>query len=123
VFDSSTNFNLPSGVKRQPDAAWVPKEVLHKEGKEKLRTITKTSHVPFFRIEVTAPSDSLKEQKQKCVHWMEAGVKEVFLVHPKTKSVYIYTDSGIEEIQEATSAISRHLPGFKLDCSMIWEDL
>jgi Uma2 family endonuclease len=123
VFNSSTNFNLPSGAKRQPDAAWVPKEVLHREGKEKLRTITKTSHVPFFLIEVTSPSDSLKEQKEKCVRWMEAGVKEVFLVHPNTRSVYVYTDAGVEEIQEATSVVSRHLPGFKLDCSMIWEDL
>jgi Uma2 family endonuclease len=54
---------------------------------------------------------------------MEAGVKEVFLVHPKNRSVYVFTDSGVEEIQEATSVISRYLPGFKLECSMIWEDL
>jgi hypothetical protein len=70
-----------------------------------------------------APSDSLKEQLEKCVRWMEAVVKEVFLVHPQTTSVYVYTDAGVEEISEATSVSSRHLAGFKLECSMIWEDL
>ena len=32
AFDATTNFNLPSGAKRQPDAAWVPRTVLKKEG-------------------------------------------------------------------------------------------
>jgi Uma2 family endonuclease len=50
-------------------------------------------------------------------------VKEVFLIHPKTRSVYVYTDAGVEEIQEVACVISRYLPGFKLDCSTIWEDL
>jgi Uma2 family endonuclease len=123
VFDSSTNFNLPSGAKRQPDASWVSKEVLRREGKDKLRTITQTSHVPSFLIEVTSPSDSLKQQQEKCVRWIEAGVKEVFLVHPQTRSVYVYNDSGAAEILEATTVSSQSLPGFVLDCSTIWEDL
>jgi Uma2 family endonuclease len=123
VFDSSTNFNLPSGAKRQPDAAWVSREVLNRQGKAKLRTITKTRHVPHFLIEVTSPSDSLKAQKQKCKEWMEAGVQEVFSVHPKTRTVYVYFGSNIEEIPDATLVSSRSLPGFQLDCSTIWEDL
>jgi Uma2 family endonuclease len=72
---------------------------------------------------VTSPSDSLKQQQEKCVRWIEAGVKEVFLVHPQTRSVYVYNDSGAAEILEATTVSSQSLPGFVLDCSTIWEDL
>jgi Uma2 family endonuclease len=123
AFDATANFNLPDGAKRQPDAAWVPKEILAREGKENLRTITKTSHVPRFLIEVTSPSDSLEGQKQRCVRWIEAGVREVFLVHPKTKTVFVYDKSDVKEIPEAKLVTARHLSGFTLDCSTIWEDL
>ncbi len=54
AFDCSANFNLPNRAKRQPDAAWVPKSVLAVEGAAKLKTVSKTRHVPTFLIEVTS---------------------------------------------------------------------
>lgn len=125
AFDATANFNLPSGAKRQPDAAWVPKEVLRREGKAKLRTITKTRHVPTFLIEVTSPSDTLKKQKEKCVKWMEAGVQEAWLLHPKTRTAFLYRAGANEpeEISEAKQIESQALAGFTFDCAPVWEDL
>lgn len=124
AFDATTNFNLPSGAKRQPDAAWVPKSVLQQEGPEKLRTITKTRHVPDFLIEVASPSDSLAEQKLKCDQWIGGGVKEAVLLHPETQTAFVYrSDGSVEEIPNALNVESRMLTGFVLDCSAIWEDL
>jgi Uma2 family endonuclease len=124
AFDASTNFNLPSGVKRQPDAAWVPRSVLQAEGAANLRTITKARHVPHFLIEVRSPSDDLKPQQAKCEEWIAAGVKEAFLLDPKTKTAYIYRPgSCVEEILDATNVESKVLPGFVLDCLSIWEEL
>ena len=124
AFDSTTNFNLPSGAKRQPDAAWVPKTVLEQEGVASLRTTSKPCHVPVFLIEVTSPSDKLADQMQKCSKWIEAGVQELVLLHPDRNSAWVYRSSGaIEEIPQAKQVISRVLPGFVLDCTTVWEDL
>lgn len=129
AFDASANFNLPNGAKRQPDAAWVPKSVLQQEGADKLRTISKTRHVPTFLIEVTSPTDSLNAQKEKCVEWIGAGVKEVFLLHPKEKTLYAYLPGWSpeefteQEIPDADHVASQVLNGFVIDCSPIWEEL
>lgn len=124
AFDSSTNFNLPSGAKRQPDAAWVSKAVLRQEDPEALRTITKPSHVPDYLIEVTSPSDTLARQKDKCEKWIAAGVKEVVLLHPKEKSAYVFdADGSVREMKNATTVPSRVLPGFVIDCRLVFEDL
>ncbi len=123
AFDATANFNLPSGAKRQPDAAWVHRDVLWKEGKA-TRTATKTRHVPKFLIEVTSPSDSLKEQKEKCVKWIEGGVAEAVLLHPKTRTAYVFLPGhDVIELIEAIEVPSSVLSGFVIDCKPIWEDL
>ena len=121
AFDSSTNFNLPNGAKRQPDAAWVSKQVLKAEGAATLRTINKTRHVPDFLIEVMSPSDKLAKQKEKCEEWIGAGVKEAVLLDPATKTVYVYRS--VEEITEAVVVSSKTLDGFVLDCRPVWANL
>ena len=124
AFDSSANFNLPGGAKRQPDAAWVPKTVLQQEGAAALRTTSQPRHVPVFLIEVTSPSDKLEDQKKKCEEWIAAGVQEVVLLHPDEKAAWVYFPGGsVEEIREAKQVTSRVLPGFILDCQTVWEDL
>ena len=123
AFDATANFNLPSGAKRSPDAAWVPKETLKREGKN-TRTITKTSHVPTFLIEVTSPSDSLRQQQEKCRKWIEAGVTEAILLHPKTRTAYIFLPSAdMIEVPAAEQIESTVLSGFVIDCQPIWSDL
>ena len=91
AFDPSTIFNLPSGAKRSPDAAWVPKETLKREGMN-TKTITKTRHVPVFLIEVTSPY-TLSEQQEKCRKWIAAGGSEAVLLHPQTKTGYVFLPS------------------------------
>ncbi|HEX4168287.1 MAG TPA: Uma2 family endonuclease, partial [Bryobacteraceae bacterium] len=122
AFDATATFNLPSGAKRSPDAAWVPRETLQKEGKA-TRTIAKTRHVPTFLIEVTSPSDTLIQQQEKCRKWVESGVSEAILLHPETKTAYVFSAAGMITIPAATKIRSAVLNGFEIDCEPIWEEL
>ena len=80
--------------------------------------------MPVFLIEVTSPSDSLKEQKGKCEKWIEAGVQEAILLHPKTNTAYVYLpNQPLQEIPDATEMASTVLGGFVIDCLAIWEEL
>jgi Uma2 family endonuclease len=123
AFDCSAIFNLPNGAKRSPDAAWVPKEVLKREGAATKRA-TKTRHAPLFLIEVVSPTDRLSEQKDKCGEWVTNGVSEAILLDPKTKTAYIYRPSADPvTLPNATQVASSVLDGFVLDCEPIWEEL
>ncbi len=122
AFDSSVLYNLPSGAKRSPDASWVAKAVLRREGGN-TRRATKTRHLPPFLVEVISPTDALREQQNKCREWVENGVTEAFLLDPDTKTAYIYSAAGVHTIENASSIASKALSGFVLDCAPIWEDL
>lgn len=79
---------------------------------------------PEFLIEITSPSDSLKQQQDKCEKWIAAGVKEAVLLHPKEKSAYVYrSDRSVEMIQPAEKIASQVLKGFVIDCSPVFEEL
>lgn len=123
AFDSSTTFNLPNGAKRSPDAAWVSKEVLKREGTATKRA-TQTRHAPLFLIEVVSPTDRLSEQREKCREWVTNGVSEAILLDPKTKTAYIYRPfADPVTLPDATQVASSALNGFVLDCEPIWEEL
>ena len=123
AFDCSKVVNVPNGAKRSPDAAWVSKDALHGEG-DNTRRATKTRYVPPFVIEVTSPSDTLKKQQEKCEEWIANGVSEAFLLHPKTRTAYVYRPGkDIIEIPNAGKVKSSVLKGFMLDCTLVWEEL
>ncbi|MBI4645752.1 MAG: Uma2 family endonuclease, partial [Bacteroidia bacterium] len=73
VFDSSAGFTLPNGAIRNPDASWISKErwkKISQEDKERFAHIC-----PDFVIEVKSKTDSLKQQKEKMLEWLENGCK------------------------------------------------
>jgi Uma2 family endonuclease len=123
ALDCSATFNLPNGAKRSPDAAWVSKEILKREGPA-TKKATKTRHVPLFLIEVASPSDRLSEQQDKCREWVTNGVSEAILLDPKTKTAYVFRPlSDTITLPNATQVASTVLNGFVLECGPIWEAL
>ena len=97
VFDSSAGFTLPSGAMRAPDAAWITKEKWEKIPMEDKKRF---AHIcPDFVIEVLSESDSLKEQKNKMLEWLENGCRLGWLIDLENRTVYIYK-SGREMIEQ-----------------------
>src|SRR5713226_3262593 len=63
TFDSSTEFILPSGAKRSPDASWVERSRLARLTREQKRKFPPLC--PDFVVELTSPSDRLPQVKAK----------------------------------------------------------
>ena len=88
VFDSSTEFKLPSGAYRCPDVAWIKLERwqgLTPEQKQKFPPIC-----PDFVIELRSESDSLSELRKKMIDYQNNGVSLAWLIDPQTLLVEIY---------------------------------
>lgn len=118
--DSSGGYVLPNGAMRLPDAGWILKERV-----EKIPASEQEHFLPLcpdFVIELTSPSDSLKETKEKMVEWIENGARLGWLIHRKTKQVFVYRPDVEVEILDNPETVSGAplLAGFELDLREIW---
>lgn len=120
VTDSSGGYILPNGAMRSPDAAWILKE--------KVETISLSKQEQFlpmcpdFVVELTSPSDSLKETKEKMQEYIENGAQLGWLIHRKTRQVFVYRPNAEIEILDNPETVSGEplLIGFELDLREIW---
>ncbi|OBQ35917.1 MAG: hypothetical protein AN487_14385 [Anabaena sp. CRKS33] len=88
VFDSSTEFKLPSGAYRCPDAAWVKLahwQALSKEEKKRFPPLC-----PDFVVELRSETDSLEKLRAKMREYQNNGVLLGWLIDPQTPLVEIY---------------------------------
>lgn len=121
TFDSSTDFHLPDGATRSPDASWVRRDRL-----AALSAADKEGFLPLapdFVVELRSPSDSLGTLQAKMAEYRDNGVRLGWLMDPETSQVSIYRPGepvqclgGLQQLSGAPE-----LPGFVLDLRRIWE--
>lgn len=120
VFDSSTEFNLPNGGDRSPDASWIQLErwnALSQAQQDVFPPIC-----PDFVIELKSPSDSWKKLQQKMQEYLDSGLCLGWLINPENRSCEIYRQGREKEVLENPAALSGEdvLPGFVLDLQTIF---
>jgi Uma2 family endonuclease len=119
TFDSNTEFKLPNGANRSPDATWILKEryyALTLEQRQQFPPIC-----PDFVIELRSKSDRLKPIQDKMAEYVENGVRLGWLIDPYKKQVHIYRKNGEIEILENPKTVSGEdvLEDFVLDLEEI----
>ncbi|MFM7364891.1 MAG: Uma2 family endonuclease [Cuspidothrix sp.] len=123
VFDSSTEFKLPSGAYRCPDAAWVKLsrwESLSKEEKRRFPPLC-----PDFVIELRSETDSLEKLRIKMRDYQTNGALLGWLIDPQTPLVEIYRYGKDVEVlnfdfdNPPKLSGENILPGFILDLQII----
>lgn len=123
VFDSSTEFKLPSGAYRCPDAAWVKLarwQALSQEEKKRFPPLC-----PDFVVELRSETDSLEKLRTKMREYENNGVLLGWLIDPQTPLVEIYRYGKDVEVLnfdfDNPPKLSGEdiLPGFILDLQII----
>jgi len=123
VFDSSTEFKLPSGAYRCPDAAWVKLahwQALSKEEKKRFPPLC-----PDFVVELRSETDSLEKLRAKMREYQNNGALLGWLIDPQTPLVEIYRyGKDVEVLNFDVDNPPRLfgediLPGFILDLQII----
>lgn len=114
AFDSSTEFKLPKGGNRSPDAAWVQMERWEALTEEEQDTFPPIC--PDFVIELRSRTDNLKPLQDKMQEYLNSGLRLGWLIDPKNKQVEIYRHQDMEVLQSPTTLSGEDvLPGFVLD--------
>ena len=120
VFDSSTEFKLPLGGDRSPDAAWIKLErwrSLSDDAKKKFPPLC-----PDFALELRSESDSLKELRAKMQEYLENGMTLGWLIDSQNQQVEIDKQNQKVETINSPQTLSGEelLPEFILDFTEIW---
>ena len=70
-----------------------------------------------------SPSDEERELMEKCRRYIKNGTREVWLLNPETRRLFVYLP-GAEEVHENPGKIqSRILTGFTLRLRAVWKGL
>jgi Uma2 family endonuclease len=70
--------------------------------------------VPDIAIEVVSKNDSYSEINEKVGAYLEAGVKEIWVIDPQAKNAFIHSPKKTQMLQKDESIKSTVLPDFEL---------
>lgn len=121
--DSSTEYRLPNGAKRSPDASWTSKDRIAGLSRKEKRGFPPLC--PDFVIELRSPSDSLRGLRAKMREWIEQGAQLGWLINPDIKTVEIYRPNFAVETLHAPATVEGDNPvaGFVLDLAKVWSEI
>jgi Uma2 family endonuclease len=118
VYPGDTGFRLGRDTVRCPDVAFVRRErveAIHSDGFMK--------GAPDLAVEVSSPSNSVRQLRRKVKQYLAAGCHTVWVLYPKRKQVDVYEASGVirtlgeDEMLEAPEL----LPGFSVKVAELFE--
>lgn len=114
VFDSSTEFSLPNGGDRSPDASWIKLERWNALSSEEQETFPPIC--PDFVVELRSRTDSLTQLQLKMQEYLKSGLRLGWLIDPKNQRVEIYRQNRDKEVRYSPAMSGEDvLPGFVLD--------
>jgi Uma2 family endonuclease len=119
IFVAETGFL----VERDPDTVRAPDMAFIAQARLPERLSPKWSEIiPDLVLEVVSPNDTWIEVDEKIALWLAAGVRTVWLVNPRARTVAVYDLSGDIRLLKATDTLDGGdiAPGFSLPVARIF---
>ena len=113
-------LRLGPGLVRGPDVAFVSADRLP-GGRSPGVPIPNL--VPDLAVEVVSASNTPAEMARKCGEYLDAGVRLVWIVDPKTRTVSVHSPQGTASL-DTTQTLTGDpvLPGFALELSILFSE-
>lgn len=118
LYAADTGFKLES----DPDTVLAPDIAFI--ARERAGTLSDFFHLgpPDLAVEVLSPSDRRGKVERKTALWLELGVKAVWNVDPRKRTVeVVHPDGNRWLLQEDDELVDDNVPGFRIAVSKIFE--
>lgn len=81
--------------------------------------------VPDLAVEVVSPNDKARELDEKLEEYLQAGVKLVWIIQPKTQTVEVHRPDGSDSRLRKTDTLSGEsvIPGFECEVGELFPAL
>jgi Uma2 family endonuclease len=117
IYTPDTTFKIGQND-RLPDISFVSAERIPAEGEPE----SPWDFAPDLAVEVVSPNDLWEGVQNKLHEYFAAGVREVWLVAPDTKELYVYTaPRSVRVLAEEDELTTELLPGFRCKLSEIFQ--
>lgn len=116
----STEFKLPNGAYRSPDAAWITNDRWQSLTREQQESFPPLC--PDFVVELRSKSNSLKDLRAKMQEYQDNGYRLGWLIDPQNQQVDVYRRNQATETLENPEMLSGEdvLPEFVLELRSIF---
>ena len=117
VVSGDTGFKLES----DPDTVLAPDGAFI--ARERVGVISESFHAgpPDLAIEVSSPSDRRTKVERKTALWLSLGVKSVWLVEPRQRTIEVVRSDGLRKLfHESDELVDETVPGFRVPVSEIF---
>ena len=106
---------------RAPDVSFIKQSTLDAHGGE---PETLFRFAPDLVIEVESTGTRKTPLQQRIVDFLEAGVQQVWIIHPSTHSVTVYRQDGTAQLLRGDSQLTGAdvLPGFTLSLTELFRE-
>ncbi|MDB5301520.1 MAG: hypothetical protein JWO87_3183 [Phycisphaerales bacterium] len=115
-------MRLFPGLARIPDVAFVSRERLPGG---RLSADPIPSLVPDLAVEVLSEGNTIREMTRKCGEYFDAGVRLLWIVDPKARTVAVYTNPQAPTVLDQAQTLTGDpvLPGFAVAIKSLFEEL
>ena len=119
-FDSAGGYDLPTGFRKFPDGSWVSPQRMPQAARPYRGPY---AVIPDLIWEVRSPGQSLAQQQEKMVEWIDGGVRLGWLIDPFERKVWIYRASGeVDELEDPAELSGEDVcSGLVIDMSQVWD--
>jgi Uma2 family endonuclease len=108
-------------LRRRPDVAYVSAEQWPLD--RPLPEIGDWMLVPDLTVEVISPTDTLQTVLEKLEEYFDYGVKQVWLVVPSVRKLYVYdSPASVRILTDADTLGNTVVPGFSLKVGELFQE-
>src|SRR5258708_38686554 len=121
VLGAETGFRLSD----TPDTIFAPDIAFISESRRQTTTEKYLRIAPDLVVEVVSPGNDATEINEKIEAYFASGTRLVWIVYPKTKTIYVYSSAENVQILTANGMLTGAdvLPGFSLPVGEVFKKI
>jgi len=78
---------------------------------------------PDIAVEIISPSETATTIYRKVDAYLKWGVKEVWLIEPEIRTIFVHSRGGVQQLSEGAFLTSNFIPGWQLQIADLFENL
>ena len=78
---------------------------------------------PDIAVEIISPSETATTIYRKVDAYLKWGVKEVWLIEPEIRTIFVHSRGGVQQLSEGAFLTSSLVPGWQLQIADLFENL
>ena len=114
-----TDLAVRANTRLRPDMGFFSAETWQTVDLERVPVV----QTPDIAVEVISPSETSTTINRKIDAYLKWGVREVWLIEPEIRTLFVHTLAGAQRLSEGAFLTSSFVPGWQIQIADLFENL